>query len=32
MHLRPGSYTFSVRAFGPNEPYRTPAQRSFRVS
>jgi TolB protein len=29
--LKPGKYTFSVIASGPNEPYRTPARRTFRV-
>jgi Tol biopolymer transport system component len=30
-HLQPGSYTFSVVAFGPNEPYRRPAHRTISV-
>jgi Tol biopolymer transport system component len=29
--LKPGTYTFSVIASGPGEPYRTPARRTFRV-
>ncbi len=29
--LKPGRYTFSVIASGPNEPYRVPAQRTFKV-
>ncbi len=29
--LKPGTYTFSVIAHGPNEPYRTPAQRTFKI-
>ena len=29
--LKPGTYTFSVIALGPNEPYRAPARRTFRV-
>lgn len=30
-HLRAGRYTFSVIASGPNEPYRTPARRTFKI-
>ncbi|MGZ4230824.1 MAG: TolB family protein [Solirubrobacteraceae bacterium] len=30
-HLKPGSYTFAVIASGPNEPYRTPARRTFKI-
>jgi Tol biopolymer transport system component len=31
QHLKPGRYTFSVIASGPNEPYRTPARRAFKI-
>jgi TolB protein len=30
-HLKAGSYTFSVIASGPNEPYRAPARRTFKI-
>jgi Tol biopolymer transport system component len=30
-HLKPGRYTFSVIASGPNEPYRTPARRTLKI-
>lgn len=29
--LKPGNYTFLVIAHGPNEPYRTPVQRTFKI-
>ena len=29
--LKPGSYTFSVIAHGPGEPYQTPAQKAFKI-
>jgi dipeptidyl aminopeptidase/acylaminoacyl peptidase len=30
-HLKPGRYTFSVIASGPDEPYRTPARHTFKI-
>lgn len=29
--LKPGSYTFSVIAAGPDEPYHTPTRRTFKL-
>jgi hypothetical protein len=31
-HLKPGRYSFEVRAVGPSGPDRTPARRRFRIS
>ncbi|HZE16518.1 MAG TPA: hypothetical protein VE197_12845, partial [Mycobacterium sp.] len=30
-HLKPGRYTFEVKAFGPGEPYHTVGKRRFKM-